>query len=204
MTTTTTFQCVRGPFRTLFVALVALTMTGTAFGQTAQVADWHRGSTLEGFFGAQSASSHVSPAAGVGLGWEVARHLAIEGRGTWFSVNDGPSDFAATLAAHVPLTSFRRVVPFVAGGVGMYRATFDASSNVMPDFYRLRMPGTPGSHTFQDFLVTAGGGASVFVSDHFALRPEVNLMLVTTRADSRNVGVFGVQLIYHFEPHPTE
>ena len=87
----------------------------------------------------------------------------------------------------------------------MYRASFDSTSTVVPAFYRNRMAeGVPGqgSRAFQDFLVTVGGGMNVFLSNHFALRPEANLMVVTDWSDSRRVGVFGVQLVYHIDPHP--
>lgn len=204
MTATPTFQRFRASLRPLFLALIALTLASAATAQTKPLADWQRGTTLAGFVGAESASSDVSPAAGVALGWEVARHLTVEGRGLWLRVNDGPSDFAASLAAHAPLITFRRVVPFLSGGIGMYRATFNANSAVVPDFYRLRMPdGVFGlrNQTFQDFMLTAGGGASVFIANHFAVRPEVNVMLVTTQSDVHRVGVYGVQLVYHFESH---
>jgi len=61
-----------------------------------------------------------------------------------------------------------------------------------------------GSRAFQDFLVTMGGGVNVFLSKHVALRPEANVLLVTDWSDTRRVGVFGVQLVYHIDPHPIE
>jgi hypothetical protein len=169
--------------------------------------DWQHGTTLVGFAGAQSASSNVNPAAGAGFGWEVTRQLSLEGRATWFNVNGGLSDFAATFAAHVPLVTAHPVVPFVSAGAGMYRASFDSTSSVVPAFYRNRMPeGVPlrGSRAFQDFLLTLGGGVNVFVSKHVALRPDATMMLVTDGANTRRLGVFGVQLVYHIEPHPIE
>jgi hypothetical protein len=170
-------------------------------------ADWQHGTTLVGFGGVQSASSNISGAAGLGFGWEVTQRFALLGRATWFNVNDGMSDFAATLAAHMPLATARSLVPFVSAGVGMYRASFDSNSDVLPAFYLNRMPGGiqgPGTHTFQDFVVTTGGGVDVFVSKHIALRPEASLMLVTTTSDVRPLGVFGVQFVYHIDPHPIE
>jgi len=184
----------------LVAAFALLLVPPRASAQTIPM-DWRHGTTLSGFIGTQSASSDVSPAAGVGLAWEVTRRLSFEGRGTWFSVNDGASDFAATLATHVALLRPRLVVPFVSAGVGMYRATVNSASTDVPDFYRLRMSPGPGNQTFQDFLVTVGGGVNVFVTSHFALRPEANLMLVTTTSDARPVGMLGVQIVYHFDAH---
>lgn len=202
MTTTTLIRRCWAAVVPLIGVFAFLAVAPRASAQTVPM-DWRHGTTLVGFVGTQSAPSDVSPAAGVGLGWEVSRRLSFEGRGMWFGVNDGPSDFAASLAAHVSLLTPRAVVPFVSGGAGMYRATLDSTSRV-PDFYRTRMaPDVMGmrSHTFQDFMLTAGGGVNVFVSSHLALRPEANLMLVTTRSDSRPLGVYGMQVVYHFEAH---
>lgn len=205
MTTTTLVPWLRTAARTPLVgALAMLSLSQGAWAQGRPVADWQHGSTLVGFLGTQSASSKTNAAAGVGLGWELTRHFALEGRGTWFRVNEGPSDFAATLAAHVPLMSPGLAVPFVSAGAGMYRATFDSTASGIPDFYRLRMPdGVPAAsnRTFQDFLATFGGGVNVFVANHFALRPEASVMVVTTRHDSRALGVYSVQMVYHFEAH---
>jgi hypothetical protein len=203
MTTTTLLHRCRAAVVLLAALLGFLAVAPRASAQTIPM-DWRHGTTLVGFVGTQSASSDVSPAAGVGLGWEVTRRLSFEGRGTWFQVNDGPSDFAASLAAHVSLLTPRAVVPFVSAGAGMYRATLNSTSKVAPDFYNTRMaPDVLGvrNHTFQDFLLTAGGGVNVFVSSHVALRPEANLMLVTTRSDSRPMAVYGMQVVYHFEAH---
>jgi hypothetical protein len=203
MTTTTVLHGCRAAVVLLAAVFAFLAVAPRASGQTIPM-DWRHGTTLAGFVGTESASSDVSPAAGVGLGWEVTRRLSFEGRGMWFRVNDGASDFAATLAAHVALLTPRPVVPFVSAGAGMYRATLNSASSVAPDFYRTRMlPDVLGArnHTFQDFLMTVGGGVNVFVSSHLALRPEANLMLVTTSSDSRPLAVYGLQIVYHFEAH---
>jgi hypothetical protein len=200
MTTTTLVRRCQPAAVLLMTAFALLLVPPRASAQTVPM-DWRHGTTLAGFVGTQSASSDVNPAAGVGLGWELTRRLSFEGRGTWFRVNDGPSDFAATLAAHMALLRPRTVVPFVSAGVGMYRATVNSASTDVPDFYRLRMSPGPGNHTFQDFLVTVGGGVNVFVASHLALRPEANLMLVTTTGDARPVAMYGLQIVYHFEAH---
>src|SRR5690349_8554797 len=121
------------------LALVCVAHPAAAQTQAATDVDWQHGTTLFGFGGAQAASSRVSPAAGLGFGWEVTRRLAFEGHATWFRVNEDIPDFAATMAAHVPLIRGRSRVPFLTGGLGMYRATVDSRSSVMPDFYRNRM-----------------------------------------------------------------
>lgn len=201
MTNTTLLRRCQPAAMLLVAAFALLLVPPRASAQTVPM-DWRHGTTLTGFVGTRAASSDVNPAAGVGLGWELTRRLSFEGRGNWFGVNDGPSDFAATLAAQVALLRPRTVVPFVSAGVGMYRATVNSASTDVPDFYRLRMsPDLPGNHTFQDFLVTVGGGVNVFVTGHLALRPEANLMLVTTTNDAHRVAMYGVQIVYHFESH---
>ena len=189
------------------LALVLVANTAGAQTHTKSDMDWQHGTTLFGFGGAQSALSQVNPAAGLGFGWEVTQRLALEGRATWFRLNEDMPDFAATMSAHVPLTTARSFQPFLTGGLGMYRATYDARSSDAPEFYRTRMTEggvIAGRRTFQDFLVTFGGGVDVHLTDHFFLRPEANMMLVAAQANHRQMGMYGVQLVYHFEAHPIE
>jgi hypothetical protein len=56
--------------------------------------------------------------------------------------------------------------------------------------------------TFDDFTVSMGGGADFFLAQHLALRPELTILLVTTRSNAHVVPVFGAHLAYHFESHP--
>ena len=202
MTRTTLAWRPRRAVLLLVGAIALLTVAERVSAQTVPM-DWRHGTTLMSFVGAESASPDTSPAAGVGVGWEVTRHLSFEGRGTWVRVSDRPSEFDATLSAQVALLTPRLAVPFVSAGVGMYRATFNSASTSIPDFYLKRMSPVPGgrTETFQDFLMTVGGGVNVFVSGHLALRPEANLMLVTTSSDVRPLGVYGLQIVYHFETH---
>jgi len=206
MTTSILHRCRSAAGTSLVVlALTFLAQTAAAQTDSASGMDWQHGTTLFGFGGAQSASSRVSAAAGLGFGWEVSQRFALEGRATWFRLNEDVPDFAATMAAHVPLTTMRSFRPFVTGGLGMYRATYDAQSGAVPTFYQSRMPqGFAGRRAFEDFLVTFGGGVDVHLTDHFFVRPEVNMMLVTADGDHRQMGLYGVQLVYHFEAHPIE
>jgi hypothetical protein len=87
----------------------------------------------------------------------------------------------------------------------MYRATVDSGSNVVPELYRSRLgDGFVGRRTFQDFLITFGGGVDMRLTNHFFVRPEATMLVVTAQADHRQLGVYGVQLVYHFESHPVE
>jgi hypothetical protein len=204
MTTSIVRRCRSVAGMSLVVLVLVVAQTAAAQAQASSEMDWQHGTTLFGFAGAQSASSRVSAGAGLGLGWEVTRRFAVEGRAIWFGVNDA-TDFAATMAGHVPLTTGRSFRPFLTGGLGMYRATVNPQSPDVDEFYRNRLPdGSVGLRTFQDFLITFGGGVDIHLTNHFFLRPEANMMLVTTQADHRQMGLYGVQLVYHFESHPIE
>jgi len=176
-----------------------------AAGQTAGKADFRRGTALAGFVGAASTASRTDAAAGGAIGWELTPHLAIEGRGIWLDAGPRANAFAALLGARVPLLPDRPVVPFVSAAAGLYRATFDAVLPAMPRFYQRRMMPRAGeslSRSFDDFTVALGGGADVFLAQHLVLRPELTVLVVTTRSNAHAVPVFGVQLAYHFESHP--
>src|SRR4029453_15211681 len=134
---------------------------------------------------------------GTSLGCEIKPHLTLEGRGLWLPHDPGSTDFFAWLGAVVPVRPARVVVPFASAGVGMYQATVNAADGV-PAFYESRMAGRPRA-TFEDFALAFGGGASIFVTSHIAIRPQVDLLLVTTQDDPRPIAVYGVHLAYHFE-----
>jgi hypothetical protein len=189
-------------------AIVVAVLLALPWGVQAQASDvneeWRHGTTLAGFVGAASPFSGVDPALGLSLGWETTPWLGFEGRGTWFPAPDGVSAFAAAFSTRIAFDSARPVLPYASLGVGFYRATFDTpASNAMPRFYRRRM-GEAGllGRTFDDLLLTVGGGTEVFLSRHVALRPELTVMIVAARSDARVIPVFGVQVAYHFESHP--
>lgn len=186
-------------------ATVLLTIGSDAWSQTVSTDDWRRGTTLAGFVGASSPSSNTSPAVGAALGWEITPHFTVDGRGIWMDAGHRADAFAALLGARIPLLPARTVVPFVSAGAGVYRASFDSASSTMPAFYQRRMTSNSAGiqhRTFDDFVVSIGGGVDVFLARHVALRPEVEFLVVTTTSDTRTVPVFGVQLAYHFESHP--
>lgn len=188
----------------LVLALIGLATRDTAAQEpAASDADWQHGTTLTIFGGGATTSSESAPAAGLSIGWEATTHLTIEGRGIWLDTSHGSSAFTALLGARVPLMPARRFNPYLSGSLGMFRATFDSDAEDIPDFYRERMErGEPRAGTFDDFVMAFGGGADFFMNEHFALRPELNLLVVTSSSDARTVAVYGVTLAYHFEGHP--
>ena len=179
--------------------IVMLAASVEAWGQTSKATQWQRGTTLGGFGGVASLES-TTPALGTALGWEFDRHLTVEGRGIWMTKDPGGTDFFVALNAIVPLRPLRNVVPFALAGIGMYRASVDATIGDVPDFYQQRLNGHPRA-TFEDVALPFGGGANVFVTSHIAIRPEVSLILVMNGGETRTVGLYGLHVAYHFEPH---
>jgi hypothetical protein len=188
--------------------IVAAAISGIAAqasGQTASKTDWHHGTTLAGFAGAAAVGSQTDLAAGAAVGWEFTPHLTVEGRGLWLAAGPGQEGFAALLGTRMPILVNRPVAPFVSAGLGVYRATFEAPPSRIPRLYERRMAAMAGDwrpRAFDDFAVAFGGGAEVFLAQHLAFRPELTVLLVTTRTNARAVPVFGVQLAYHFESRP--
>jgi hypothetical protein len=116
--------------------------------------------------------------------------------------------FAATLSAHVNVTPPRRLVPFLKGGVGLYRASVEAGRPGVPDFYRRRLDDGPSGlrrmQSFTDPALVLGGGASIFATRHFAIRPEIEAIVARRQAQSFVVAAASVRLVYHFEEHPVD
>ena len=186
----------------VWVATIAMLAASVeAWGQISQATQWQRGTTLGAFGGVASLES-TTPALGTALGWEINRHVTVEGRGIWMTKDPGGTDFFVALNAIVPLRPLRHVVPFASAGVGMYRASVDATTGDVPDFYQQRLNGHPRA-TFEDVALPFGGGANVFVTSHIAIRPEVSLILVMNGGETRTVGLYGVHVAYHFTPHKT-
>lgn len=205
MTTSRSIHRLRSGVSTWVLAVAIAGVAQQAWGQTVATTEWRHGTTLSGFLGAASASSDTEVAFGGAVGWELTPHFTVEGRGIWLDAGPRADAFAALLGARIPILPARPVVPFVSGGVGVYRATFDQALSEVPGFYQRRMMSGASEfrgRTFNDFAVALGAGADIFLARHVALRPDVTVLIVTTRSDKRAVPVYGVQLAYHFESHP--
>lgn len=191
--------------RLIAIAICASMMTGTAGAQT-QDNPFRFGTTLAGFAGGTTDSESTSAAAGLQIGWEITKRLAIEGTTLWSVPGENQRDFSVMLGSKINLTRKRPGGPFATAGAGMYRASFDSLAGPLPPFYGDRM--TPSerigvSGTFDDFAASVGGGAEYFVHGHWAVRPDVRVMMVFGNSDIRWVTVFGGHIAYHFERHRT-
>jgi hypothetical protein len=196
------------PVYRLFLPLALwATLTGVAAAQPALTHEWDRGTTITGFAGVASDSAASGPVLGGTLGWEVTPRLGIEGSGSWLEFGGASSAFAGDLRVRTRLWGRRHVDPFIEGGIGLYRATYDARhESAIPSFYRRRMPDhLPDAltvRTFTDPTVVVGGGANVFLSRHLALRPDVAATIVLRNGRQHLVTTAGLHAVVHFEEHP--
>ena len=194
----------------LFVfTFAALALAVPARAQSGPEAnEWGRGTTLTGFAGIAVDSSRQGPLFGGTVGWEITPKLAIEGSGLWVEHGSGADAFAGALKLRAAVfgarTRLRAAVPFLQGGIGMYRASFQAG-NDMPGFYRHRMPRDVSRgirRSFTDPTLVFGGGADVFVSRNLAIRPDVEAMVVLRNSATHVVTAIRFNVVYHIESHP--
>jgi hypothetical protein len=157
------------------------------------------GTTLSAFGGGAADAGGAAPAAGLELGWEIVPHLAIEGATLWSAPGDGRHEFGVLIGPKFNLAHGQRRVPFLTVGAGMYRTTFDEAAAPVPQFYASRM--ADGTRTFDDFVASVGGGAEFFLHTHWAVRPDVRLLMVAGDSDRPWITTFGVHVAYHFEHH---
>jgi hypothetical protein len=187
----------------IFLLAVLGLSTATASAQTDNANPWNRGTTLTVFGGGATASPNTTGALGTALGWELTHRVEIEGAGAWLSKRRGAHAFAADLKGLVNLTRPGPAVPYVGGGVGMYRGIFDTPMAAMPTFYRRRMANEDASRqtSYTDPTAVVSGGLHIFVARHFSIRPEATIRFVADRGRSYRVGTLTVGGVYHVEEH---
>ena len=197
--------------RSLVTVLILLAATAPSFAQTTSLLippgnRWSHGTTLNVFGGGAVSAKDNAPAAGGAFGWELTPRFALEGSGAWIDWGQPSHAFTATMTAHVAVLTPRPLVPFLAAGMGVYHASFNAIGANMPSFYRRRLPdlafAAGQTMAFTDPSLVGGGGIEMFLSRHWTIRPEV-MTNVVMRDSRRFVATTGVvRLAYHFEDHP--
>ena len=168
--------------RLIVTALCVTVIAGTASAQTHNN-PFRFGTTLSGFAGGTADSDSTAAAAGLGLGWEMTKRLAIEGATLWSVPGDNQNDFSVILGSKINLTA-KRSGPFVTAGAGMYRASFDSLAGPLPPFYSARLTPTERigvSGRFDDFVASVGGGTEFFFNSHWAVRPDVRVPIRRNR-----------------------
>ena len=190
------------------VLIVAIVAGWPAYGSAQEVirpGEWSRGTTLSGFAGMATDGDHWGPVIGGVAGYEITPRFTIEGSGSWLEFGEGMNAFAGAIKLRARLSGRRTVDPFVLGGVGFYRASFDRPSSVAPGFYRnrLRAQGTGlGDTSFTDPALVVGAGVNVFVTRHFALRPDVESFIILRNRRSMAVTTLSLHAVFHIESHP--
>ena len=189
-------------YRALQAGWFALVMTLSmpASAQQATAPEGQHATTLNVFAGAGTDSSETGFVAGMAMGWDVTRQLALEGSGSWLDRGDGADAFSAALKVQARLRTVRTVGPVVEAGFGMYRAWFDPDATAIPEFYRHRITAT--DRTVTDPAFVFGGGVSLFASRRISIRPDVETMLVRSSGQNYFVTTFAARFVYHFEDRP--
>lgn len=181
-----------------------------AMAQTAQTTaeppDFRHATTLSAFAGAAVDSDTTGAAFGGSIGWQLTPRVALQGSGEWFDRGAGSDAFAVAFKAQAELFPTLRMRPFLEGGLGLYRASFDSRSVRMPHFYQRRMnmgPNGPAqAAAFTDPACVLGGGLSLGVTRHLMLRPNVEAMVVASHSRTHVVTTVAVHMAYRFEHHP--
>jgi len=186
------------------VAFVAVSAVVSAQEPPANI--WSHGTTLNLFAGAASEPTKGALIAGGAVGWQLTPTMAIEGTGGWIDSQHSSSWFTAALKAQVRLAHARGINPYVEGGIGLCRATFDAGQANLPVFYRGRMSSPPGAslmnQTFTDPTFAFGGGLNIIATRHIAVRPAVEVGMAFRNSDTFTITAGVVRLAYHFENRP--
>lgn len=167
---------------------------------------WTHGTTLAVTGGAAVASSDAGAMAALTMGWEITPRMGIEGTGAWLDRHDGAEAFSAAIAFQTSLMRPRPAAPFVEGGFGLYRASFDRTRSSIPSFYadRITAAGAAGAlmNTFTDPAFFVGAGYNAFISRHIAIRPQVEATIVARNSQTYIVTSVAIRAAYHFEDHP--
>ena len=164
---------------------------------------FHHGATLAVAAGVTPGLSDGGGLASGSVGWQFNRRVGLEGSGWWFDRGAGADAFAAALTVRTQLVRSGSWVPFVEGGPAMYRASFDRARSAIPDFYRGRMmDSSVTAIAFRDPAFVVGGGFNVLTLGHLAIRPAVDVFIVTRNSQGYHVGSITLRGVYDFNNRP--
>lgn len=164
-----------------WMILLALLLPATTSAQTTVANAWTRGTTLEAFIGRATAPRTMDIYGGA-LGWELTHRFEIQGLAAWFP-RQGSDEFAADLKLLMNVTRPSTLVPYVAGGAGLYQGAFESA----------RAETNP--------TAVVGAGAHLYLRRHLSIRPEGTLRFVIDRSKTHRVATITLAVTYHFEEH---
>jgi len=187
-----------------FIAWVEIACPPGLAAQTASARSWRQCTFVDVLAGDLAAPSSPERAlAGAALGWEADHRISIEGSGLWLLPREGDKAFATELKVLANLRRPHRLVPFVGAGIGLYHASFDATTGSLPDFYRRRL--TPNvvsqQQGFTDPSFVFQGGLNLFTNSHVSIRPDVAVRLVTRDSQAYALTAVAAHVTYHFGAH---
>lgn len=192
--------------RACAIAVAFLAVAALAKAQETAANVWSHGTTLNIFAGASSEPMKGAFTAGGAIGWQVTPTMAIEGTGGWIDSQSSSPWFIAALKAQARLAYAGGTNPYVEGGIGLCRATFDAGQANVPTLYQKRMMEAPETsmmaHTFTDPTFAFGAGLNIIATRHIAVRPAVEVTMVFRNSNTFTMTAGVVRLAYHFENHP--
>lgn len=188
-----------------FTALAVVTC-GPLFAQPmVDPARFGQGTTVAIAAGIAAADGGLGAVAAGTIGWQVDSRASVVSTFHWLHQGPGADSFAGAFAVDVDLLPRRSATPFLEGGFGLYRAFYDVARRDVPAFYRDRVnighaAGTTVS--FVDPMTIVGAGVNVFVTPHFALRPQVEAFVVARGSQRFVAAAFTVRAAYNLEHRP--
>lgn len=188
------------------IAVSLMAVSALAMAQESPSNVWSHGTTLNVFAGASSEPMKGAFTAGGAVGWQLTPTMAVEGTAGWIDNQSSSKWFTGALKAQARLAYAGGANPYVEGGIGLCRSTFDAGQANVPTFYQRRMVAPPGAsmmnHTFTDPTFAFGAGLNILATRHVAVRPAVEVTMVFRNRDAFAMTAGVVRVAYHFENHP--
>lgn len=196
-------------WRHVFLGAVVLVVTSIVAAAQPPISSPYeptlRCTSLSFFGGMATPDSEAGGLLGGTAGWQITPRFALEVNAFWLDGPGSESGFSAALNGHVNILRRRTAVPFLAAGIGVYRASLDADDAAASEFYHQRFKAGDAlatRQTFTDPALIAGGGVDIALSPQLVLRPQGDVMLVVNDGKSRIVPMFTVHLAYRFHEHP--
>jgi hypothetical protein len=184
--------------RAFLIAIAVMTVATTAAAQTAVAGQ--PSAALGISAGAAANGDGTQLTLGASAGWTLRSWVAAEARMSWFDRPAGDDALAASLSARLRLRTASGAIPFVKAGLGLHVGSF-AGGPGTPEFFQRRLRNQSGQQTFRDPAFVAGAGVDVKASRRFAVRPEIESMIVWRDGRSYVVTSLSMQLSVLFEPH---
>lgn len=108
-----------------FVIVVAMALASPASAQTPAPAASSHAASISAAGGLSAGASTSGPSVGTTFTYDVTRHIAFEGTGTFLDRGNGSTALSLNMGVRVNLVASPRATPYLTVGGGLYRASFD-------------------------------------------------------------------------------